>query len=693
MLAAAAAALTAVLLGAAVIAATFEGRALREAQRRPVIAASAEQAAAYWGERPDSAGRWQHSVVYLDGAGSGAPPPPGLPEWPASGEAYLSPALAAAEPGITGRYGRHAGAIGPEGLLSPAERLAYVGLPEDAAVPEDWMYPITGFGPPGSFPFGEGITFTPAAPRLMAAAYLVFVVLPAAALFVVAARWAAAGRDRRDALLTALGAGTRHRFLVGLSSCLPPVLAGAAAAALAAVPLLLADTGVPGIDYTLRAADVRRGGWLLLGAVAVSVAACAAGCAALHARWARRGAVRPRSVQGPVATWKIGLFAVGTGVASAAALFPPGSGLAVPVYAVGLVAALVAAPSAMAAAIAWAGAAAARRGLRAGRPAWIVAGRWCEHRPGVVARLVAPVVIGVVTVVNVHYFLASETLTSLEARLANERVGDSALQLRAYGLDAGRIAEAGGVLPGRARLVAVDTEGGGPPVLRAPCPTLRSLGLGCPGRPVPVEAGAGDVRLAELRAWQVGGDVLVHAAPVAPAEGEVERLVVLSPPEDPLTRSGVHDAVQPVLGPTTQVERLASLEMTPANARLSEWGVLLGTWGMALLAVAGLIGAGGNFVEAARSTAPLSALTGRRRWYLGVASGFLAAPMAVSAVLAALLSLPLGTVVQQNRQVPVAPPDTLASIALGAVVLALVFGAAAGLLSARVAASWRPGRE
>ncbi|WP_242422198.1 hypothetical protein [Nocardiopsis sp. TSRI0078] len=121
-------------------------------------------------------------------------------------------------------------------------------------------------------------------------------------------------------------------------------------------------------------------------------------------------------------------------------------------------------------------------------------------------------------------------------------------------------------------------------------------------------------------------------------------------------------------------------------------GVLLGGYGLALLATAGLISAGGHIAEAARSTAPLSVLTGRSRWHLGIALGFLTAPMALAAILSAALSLPLGTVIQQNRQVPAAPPDTLAAITLGALALALAAGLAAGTASARTAATWRPGR-
>ncbi|WP_017557147.1 ABC transporter permease family protein [Nocardiopsis baichengensis] len=694
VLIAATCALTVTLVGLAVVLATFQGRDLRDAERQPIITDAPGQAVAEWAERPDSAGDWQHSVVYLDPIDPTAPPPPGLAAWPEPGQVYLSPALADAEPGIEDRYGEYAGSIGPEGLLSPAERLAYVGLPDDAAVPEDWAYPISGFGPPGSYPFGEDIAFTPAAQQLMVSAYLVFVLLPAAGLFVVAARFAASGRDRRAALLTALGASRRHHFLVGLASCADAIVVGTALGALFAFPPLLADLAVPGIDYTVYAADVRRMWWLLPALVAVSLAASALGYAALHARRARRGAARPRPGADRVATWKIGLFALSTAVASSVVLAPPGSAWTLPVYAVALVGALALAPSALAAILAWAGAAVARQGLRAGRPSWIVAGRWCRHRPGVLARLVAPVVIGVVTLVNMHYFLASETLTSAQARMANERLGDSALQVSAHELTGERIGEARGALPERARLMAIDTadEDRGPTVLRAPCPVLGSLELDCPAGPAPVGTGSGDVRVAELLNWQVGGEAQVQSAPVARAEGSVEKLAVLSPMEDPVNRAEVDAALRPVLGPTIQVDRLATLEMTPANARLSEWGVLLGSYGMGLLAAAGLISAGGHIAEAVRATAPLSVLTGRRRWHYGVALGFLTAPLSLAAVLAALLSLPLGTVVQQNRQVPVAPPDTLGAITLGAIALAVAAGLAAGTASARAAASWRPGR-
>lgn len=91
--------------------------------------------------------------------------------------------------------------------------------------------------------------------------------------------------------------------------------------------------------------------------------------------------------------------------------------------------------------------------------------------------------------------------------------------------------------------------------------------------------------------------------------------------------------------------------------------------------------------------APVSALTGRRRWHVGTAVAILTVPMSVAAVVASGLSVPLGTVIQQSRQVPVTPPDTLAGITVGAVALALAAGVGAGVVTARTAASWRPGQE
>lgn len=574
VLAAATAALTATVLGLVAILATFEGRDLREAQRQPQITDTAEQAVAWWGERPDSATREQHSVVYLDPADRDADPPPGLDGWPEPGEVHMSPALARAEPGIGERYGDPTGTIGPRGLLSPTERLAYVGLPDGATVPEDWMYPIRGFGPPGSYPFGENITITPAAPALMVASYVTLVLLPAGTLFVVAARYAARGRDRRAALLTALGAHARHQFLTGAASCLPAVLAGTAVGAAFAAPLLLTDTAVPGIDYTVRGGDLRRVWWAVPAAVAGSALTAVLGYATLHARRSQRGVTRPRPASDHVATWKLGVFALGTTLASGAALLPPGYWWTIPVYAVGLLCALALAPSALAAAFARLGSGIARRGARAGRPTWLVAGRWYHHRPGTLARLVAPVVIGVVTVVNIQYFAVSDTPMTVQAREANERVGGSALLVSAHELDERRVSEAVRELPDRARAAGLVTtsQDRGSTTLRAPCSVLSSLRLECATDPAPISSGAGGVRVTELLRWQVPDSARVRAGSTVPDGGQLDQLVALSPTEQPLSRSRVHTAVQPVLGPTTQVDELASFERSAANARLSEWG-------------------------------------------------------------------------------------------------------------------------
>ncbi|MDK8450279.1 hypothetical protein [Corynebacterium mastitidis] len=68
------------------------------------------------------------SAVYLWPLVEDAPLPPGVAQWPAPGEAVLSPALRemAAEEGLDSRYGRVAGTIGPEGLATSGEPLAYV---------------------------------------------------------------------------------------------------------------------------------------------------------------------------------------------------------------------------------------------------------------------------------------------------------------------------------------------------------------------------------------------------------------------------------------------------------------------------------------------------------------------------------------------------------------------------------------
>jgi energy-coupling factor transporter ATP-binding protein EcfA2 len=126
-------------------------RAERLAARTPVLVqqAPAAGALARWTERDDTAGERRLPAVFVSPLRPDAPPAPGLPRWPAPGEAFLSPAMAAADPALTPRYGTWAGLVGPAGLSDPGEWLVYL-----RPISDDMFDQVTGRRPSGVVGYG-----------------------------------------------------------------------------------------------------------------------------------------------------------------------------------------------------------------------------------------------------------------------------------------------------------------------------------------------------------------------------------------------------------------------------------------------------------------------------------------------------------------------------------------------------------
>ncbi|NUT51562.1 MAG: ABC transporter permease, partial [Saccharothrix sp.] len=215
----------------------------------------------------------QYVVVFLSPGGDGAPLPPGLASWPEPGAAVVSPELLrkGADQGISGRYGRIVGIIGEPGLADPTELLAYVR----PARPPDSAVAVSGFGGsdtavPGRNPhwlLADQDFLTGALPTLLVLLGLV----PALLLALVAAGVAAHSRERRDALVTALGGRVAHRLWIALGEAWAPVSLGALGAVGVIAWFAAADRRLPIVDYVIPAADVRDQWWVSgLGTVAAA---------------------------------------------------------------------------------------------------------------------------------------------------------------------------------------------------------------------------------------------------------------------------------------------------------------------------------------------------------------------------------------------------------------------------------------
>ena len=132
-----------------------------------------------------------------------APVPPGLSRLPAPGEAYVSPALAdllARTPAdeLASRIGTVVGTIGPDGLRSPQELIAVIGV--DPAQLGTWANPIAGFR---TVPAPHNL---PPVALLILVLAVVGALVPVAVFVATATRLAATRREQRLAALRLIGA-------------------------------------------------------------------------------------------------------------------------------------------------------------------------------------------------------------------------------------------------------------------------------------------------------------------------------------------------------------------------------------------------------------------------------------------------------------------------------------------------------
>ncbi|MBB5076273.1 FtsX-like permease family protein [Nonomuraea endophytica] len=176
------------------------------------------------------------------------PAPPGLPRFPAPGEVWLSPALAALAKELpadqlAGRYPKVAGQIGDEGLVHPNELVAVIGHRPDAAAmtaprSDDW---IVG-SPPTKIASFAGVASEEAeAYQVLALIATVLMIVPLLVFGGAAARLTVARRDQRLASLRLIGATPGQVAGMTVAEAVIVALAGALTGAIlygVAVPLL-----------------------------------------------------------------------------------------------------------------------------------------------------------------------------------------------------------------------------------------------------------------------------------------------------------------------------------------------------------------------------------------------------------------------------------------------------------------------
>ncbi|MFD7906506.1 ABC transporter permease [Kitasatospora sp. NPDC059747] len=701
-------ALGAALLTAAATCATYEGREARQTARAPVLAGddTDRPATERWGAAFDSVGGRQFSIVYLEPLTPDAPLPPGLARWPAPGEAALSPALRAdgASEAIADRYGTVVETIGAEGLAVPGERLAYIRPAPGLAPDARRMDRITGYGQSAwnDF-FGDPIFI--GKQWLLQLGVAGLLVLPALMLTVIAVRSGAAARDRRTAVVSALGGSRRDTAWIALGEAAVPLAAGTAVTAAALAGAMAWDWHIPVVSYRLAATDLRDHAWLLLSAwllatVAVAGAVMVNGSArpslaAGRSRWVRPTVAGPRRSTARCAVLCPVMLLVAV---RGPDYVDPHTALVGLVHYTGVIGTLATLPAVVGLGTAAAGRCLARWGRRLGDPGTLIAGRHMAVHPSAAARVVAGVVVAVGLLVQVQMWYTASSELAVRAKAIHHRVGDTMLQFRPTNTPTqDQISDFRAHLPANASPVALTDPSGDSPaglLVRGSCDALTSLELPCAADPVDIPPTMGDRRARMLLSFYNHSGRTPRVQTGEPAITNAGGTIVLvSTDGRDLPAARIKNAAYHTLPQGAEVSTVGGewLIGTNATGDQARWILLMGAAAIAILAAAIGISSLAEFLRFGTTLAPTTVLTGTPGVYAVAAAWSVMLPMALAGLAGDAIgawlasSLPVG-----GAELSTA---TLAYCALATIALATVLWAWGTATSMRQARTWTPGKD
>lgn len=682
----AAAAFTMVALATMGAVAVYDGRDAREQTRGPVLAEKGDRPALLWRGSTDAISTTPHDVLYVEPLEVAGGPPPGLPRWPAPGEVFLSPELArvGAAEGIRTRYGRFAGLIDKNGLVSPTERLAYIRPQRPPEKGEKW-YAGTGFG--SGAPSGETLRGRPLHMVLLAMGALLW--LPAGTLVVIAVRIGSRPRDRRNTLLQTLGAGRRHRAMVDIGEAALPVLLGTATAGLIMSVFLLADIRLPLTRYA-PAADYLRAAWPSLAATAAaSFAVVLAFVVALHPAAKSGGGTSPRSAGERVPRWRLAAF--GAAVALVATSQYAGGKTGLFMFIAGTMGIWVFVPSVAAVLSRWLGGRIARLGRR-GCPGALIGGRWAHAHPGVLIRLVTATVIGLGLIMQLQLWSSRLGDMASAAAATQHRIGNSVLTVDGGVFTRDRLAEFTRRLPAGSHVLQIrnteDPEQGLIREFTAPCRVWQTLRIPCPTSRTAWSGDGADARSDEIATWF---GPAFRGASATSKRKPADSLIVVSDRIDAAHKNEVRQAAYAVWnGPRVWALGDDWLLGADGYSVIGRWLTLFGSTGFALLMLAVGIGIAAEFLRFGTALAPLAVLTGRPQIFLATALWNLTLPMMIAVLMAAAFTawdglLFISTVHDGHLSVPL-----LTAMTSGALIAAVLIGIVGGLTARQAALRWLP---
>lgn len=698
----------------AMVHASYVGKELRRDARTPVGLTEQSQAtpATLWLVGSDALkGQRLFSVVFIAPHTSNAPLPPGVDRWPGPGEAVLSPGLlkAGAAEGIAGRYGKLSSMVGQEGLDDPEEWLAYV-RPAKGMKAEAPIETVVGFGPEAGMPaegLAPGMGRDNDKPEWMFQGLVSGLMLvPSLVLLFTALRAGAHGRDRRGALVDALGGLRRDRALIAVGEAMRPVTWGA----LASLPFIAVaafrDVRVPFVGYVTSSADVRQHGWpVLLTPVVVMVTALA--LAVISDQLSSRGkGTRPATRPGHASRSRRQRYLAFL-CAPAILLASRGPELAGDstqyrawISWIGLALVVLTLPAGVAVLVAKLGGSLERTGRRRGWAGALIAGRRISHYPAATARLVTGLTVALIVFIQALAWQAM--FGTYHAKMENilSAVDRNVAEIGPRGTVSTREAAAylefvpEGNVP--VVLAPARTAGDGPVTISGGCVALESLRLPCSPTPARVDV-ALDRRLQQLLRWNTDGGTYLKVVRADPAE--LARQTVQSANTLAVVRAdgGV---------PAVAALKEASYRAYPRGAQVrfpgeewladgipdrdqGRWIQLFGVLGMGILMLAIGLSGKAEFLRQGRALAPLTVLTGGYRVFRSSAAWAIVAPLALAALAGCVVAAWTARPVARPGMAYFVPGGVMATTVTVVLAVSVVMGLWAARIAGQQARDWR----
>ncbi|HEY8474577.1 MAG TPA: hypothetical protein VIL37_18330 [Natronosporangium sp.] len=678
-------------------------RQLRVDAREPVFAAEGGEAVAHWFESADIVDDRQFPLIYLVPLDASAPPPPGLPRWPRPGEVFISPALLEADATVARRYGTYAGPIGQMGLTDPNEWLVYL-RPTDSTVILERDPPtlITGFGQSAVRNRDERTTsLYDYGPTSLYQLLLWCVVLPTVILLVTAVRVGADVRDRRLAMLDALGAPRRARAWFVAGEAAPAVAAGALLAGGVAAATATVDIVLPVVDYRLLASDLRPALRWLPGVVVAGAVAVIAAVIGSVWRQDRAAGTGPREVRSRVRRWPRILFmlALAATIWTATTAYR-GGGAAYgsrleQAFLLSLAIVLLTTPATVATFAGPVGGAIAWLGRRRGWLPALIGGRWLQHRWSALTRMAAAAIVGVslASLVSVNISTSGSATTGIR-----EQLGDRILTVRG-GENAERydqfIADIGAHRT--LRVLLVENQ----PMLVGDCTAIGALGTSrrCPATPTGWDTVFDKVHPEGAAIMNGSASILVSGKPLLsstiPAGATTIGVLVLNP-----AGAGAAEAVARSAYATLGIADVSrpgqySIGGNDRLARVYAWFALFFVAGLAVLLVSTVLGALDVFAAQSRNLGPVGGVYSGSRLFVGTAAWNIGAAFAMVVLGGGAMAMILSFLYIRLRAADLAmmPWPTMLRAIVGIAGLAVGLSLLCGWVATRSARAWRPAND